>query len=181
VVFAVNRAKKFKIFCRLLTPQLVVSIYYFIKYGAKISLKSEVDLTSTLTFGRDCVISSFTKIKASGGHMRIGNRGGFAAGCVVSAYEAGIEIGDNFICGPNVNIIGGNYNYAEKDLHLEDQGSTSKGITIGDNVWVGAGTTILDGSRIGDNAIIVANSLINRRYPSDVILQGNPAKIILRR
>ena len=64
---------------------------------------------------------------------------------------------------------------------MEDQGSTSKGIRIGDNVWVGAGTTILDGSVVGSNTVIVANSLVNRRYPPDVILQGAPAKIIMRR
>jgi maltose O-acetyltransferase len=111
----------------------------------------------------------------------IGNRGGFGTGCFVSAQEGGIEIGDNFICGPNVNILGGNYEYHTKNVHLEDLGSTSKGIMIGNNVWVGAGTTILDGTVIGDNTIIVANSLVNRRFPPNVVIQGNPAKVIMHR
>lgn len=170
-----------KMIRRFMTPQLVSSFYYFYKYGAKVSLRAEIDLTSSLILGRNCVISSFTKIKALGGYLRMGDRGGFGAGCVVSAYEGGIVIGDNFLCGPNVNIIGGNYIYHEKNVHLEDQGYTSKGIKIGNNVWVGAGTTILDGSIVGDNTIIVANSLVNRRYPPNSFLQGNPAKIILRR
>jgi len=71
--------------------------------------------------------------------------------------------------------------YQQKDVHLEDQGTTSKGIKIGNNVWIGAGCTILDGAVIGDNTIVVANSLINRRYKQDVIVQGTPAKVILNR
>jgi acetyltransferase-like isoleucine patch superfamily enzyme len=64
---------------------------------------------------------------------------------------------------------------------LQQQGVTSLGIRIGRNVWVGANSTILDGSVLGDNSIVVANSLVNRRFPPNVIIQGNPAKVILRR
>ncbi|GGB95767.1 hypothetical protein GCM10011494_12800 [Novosphingobium endophyticum] len=111
----------------------------------------------------------------------IGHRGGIANGCFVSAGAGGIHIGANFICGPNVNIVGQNYAHGEKDIHLEDVGIVSRGIRIGDNVWIGAGSTITDGAVIGNNTIVVANSLVNRRYPDDVILQGNPAKVIFRR
>jgi len=64
---------------------------------------------------------------------------------------------------------------------LDDVEKTSKGIKIGDNVWIGSGCTITDGAVIGDNTIVVANSLVNRRYKDDVIIQGNPGKIILNR
>ena len=74
-----------------------------------------------------------------------------------------------------------NYRTDRLDIPFKDQGSSSKGITIGNNVWVGAGTTILDGTIIGDNTIVVANSLLNRHYRPNVVLQGNPAKVILRR
>ena len=170
-----------KIIIRVLTPQVLTSFYYFLKYRAKISLRAEVDLTPALILGHDCVIGSFSKIKAFGGYLKIGDRGGIGTGCFISAHRAGIEIGDNFICGPNVNIVGGNYNYHKTGVHLEDLGSSSKGIQIGNNVWIGAGSTILDGSVIGDNTVVVANSLVNRRYPPNTMLQGNPAKVILRR
>ena len=166
---------------RAITPQILVSIFYFLKYKAKISPKAEVDLSNNLCLGEGCVVSSFTKIKAIDGALTIGARGGFATGCFVASGSAGIDIGDNFICGPNVNIVAVNYNHQQKDIHLEDQGTTSKGIKIGNNVWIGAGCTILDGAVIGDNTIVVANSLINRRYKQDVIIQGTPAKVILNR
>lgn len=168
-------------FKRIFTPAIVVTGYYLLKYRAKVSPRSEVDLTDNVQFGPDCVVGSFTKIKASEGPLRIGSRGGFANGCFVSAGAGGITIGDNFICGPNVNIIGQNYSHGEKGQHLEDLGVVSKGIRIGSNVWVGAGCTITDGAEIGDNTIVVANSLVNRRYSGDVILQGAPAKPIFKR
>lgn len=168
-------------FARIFTPGIVVSIVYFIRFRAKVSPKAEVDLNDNLTFGKDCVVGSFSKLKSAGGPLTIGNRGGFASGCYVGSWSGGIHIGDNFICGPNVNIVGVNYDYSRKGVHLEDLGVTSKGIKIGHNVWIGAGCTIADGAVIGDNTIVVANSLVNRRYKDNVILQGAPAKIILNR
>ena len=166
---------------RMLTPAWVVTLYYLAKYRAKVSPKAEVDLSDNLQFGSGCVVSSFTKIKAIDGVIRFGDRAGIASGCFIASGTAGIEIGDNFICGANVNIIASNYNHGQLDVHLEDQGSVSKGIKIGSNVWVGSGCTITDGAVIGDNVIIAANSLVSRRYKSNLVLQGNPAKILLKR
>ncbi len=165
----------------MLTPSFVVTAYYLLKYGAKVSPRAEVDLSKNLRFGKDCTISSFVKIKAIDGPVTFGNRAGIAIGCFIAAGEAGIQIGENFICGANVNIVATNYNHSEIGVHLEDQGSSSKGITIGDNVWIGSGCTITDGAVIGDNVIVAANSLVNRRYKSNLILQGNPAKTVLKR
>ena len=162
-------------------PASLVSVYYYLKYRAKISTKAEVDLSNNLQFGGDCVVGSFAKIKADKGLLKIGERARIAVGCFITSREGQTVIGDNFIAGPNVNIICGNYRYDRKGVHLEDLGNVSKGIVIGDHVWLGAGCTVVDGAQIGDNTIVVANSLVNRKYPSDVILQGNPAKVIARR
>jgi len=166
---------------RILTPQFIITLVYLIKYGAKISPRAEVDLSPKLMLGKDCVISSFTKVKAYDGLFKMGNRCGIATNCFIAAGEGGIEIGDNFICGPNVSIVASNYIHDQKGVHLEDQGHTSKGIKIGNNVWIGAGCVILDGAQIADNSIVVANSTVSRRYKPDVIIQGSPAKVILKR
>jgi acetyltransferase-like isoleucine patch superfamily enzyme len=80
-----------------------------------------------------------------------------------------------------VTVTSSNYVYDNLDVPFKKQGFISKGVVIGNNVWVGAGTTILDGTVLGDNTVVVANSLLNRRYPPNCILQGNPAKVILKR
>lgn len=166
---------------RFLVPRVCVSLYYFVRYRARVSMRAEVEISPQLTFGRDCVVSSFTKIKATDGPVSIGKRCGFATGCYVSPGARGIYLGDNVIAGPNVVILGGNYVAESVDVPLQDQGWTSRGVRIGNNVWIGAGTTVLDGSVLGDNTIVVANSLVNRRFPPNVIVQGNPARIILKR
>jgi acetyltransferase-like isoleucine patch superfamily enzyme len=161
---------------RFLVPRFIVSLYYYVKFGAKISPRAEVELSSNLTLGHNCIVSSFTKIKAADGPLTIGNRCGFGTGCFISSGEKGLVIGDNLVCGPNVVIMASSYRYESLDVHLHNQGVTSKGTRIGNNVWIGAGSVVLDGSDIGENSIIVANSLVSRHHPQGSVLQGSPAK-----
>lgn len=51
-------------------------------------------------------------------------------------------------------------------------------VTIGDNVFVGANTTILPGVQIGNNVIIGAGSVVTRSIPDNMVAAGNPAKTI---
>lgn len=164
----------------MLTPASLVSLRYFLKFKAKISPKAEVEMSPNLQLGHDCHVGSFAKIKATDGVLKIGNRARIAVGAFIDGGK-GSTIGDNFIAGPHVHIVAANYSYAKKGVHLEDMDVVSKGITIGDHVWLGAGVTVTDGAEIGDNTIVVANSLVTRKFPADVVLQGNPAKIIARR
>ena len=166
---------------RFLLPAPLVSLIGLLRWGARISWRAEVELTSNLQLGERNTISSFTKVKTAEGIVRTGSDCGFANGCFIAPGSGGIELGDHVVCGPNVAIIGCNYRYAALEVPFEQQGLTSLGVRIGRNVWIGANTTILDGSVIGDNTIVVANSLVNRRFPPNVIVQGNPAKVVLRR
>lgn len=166
---------------RFLVPAFVVSTYAFLKSRAAISTRAEVEWSSNLRLGRKTTVSSFCKIKVTDGPLITGEHCGFGTGCFVSAGEGGIEMGDHVICGPNVVLIASNYRYERIGVPLEEQGHTSIGIRIGRNVWIGANSVILDGSEIGDNSIVVANSLVNRRFPANTIIQGNPAKVVLQR
>lgn len=166
---------------RFFVPGLFKTLYCMSKYKSQVSPKAEIDLGGNLKLGKHCVVSSFTKIKSSDGKLIIGDRGSIEFGSFIAAGSAGITIGKNCLIGPNVSIIGNSYNYNVKDVNLEDLGKTSKGIIIGDNVWIGAGSIILDGTILGDNVIVTANSLVNRRYKADSIIQGSPAKTIMNR
>jgi acetyltransferase-like isoleucine patch superfamily enzyme len=166
---------------RFLIPRFVVTLYYFVKSRSSISPRAEVELSPNLKLGGGVTISSFTKIKSTGGPLTIGHRSGFATGCFVSSGEGGVRIGENVLCGPNVTILASSYVHESLEIPFEDQGIQSKGVRIGNNVWIGAGSVIADGAVVGDNTIVVANSLVTRRYPPNVIIQGAPAKVILRR
>ena len=54
----------------------------------------------------------------------------------------------------------------------------SKPCTIGNDVWIGCNATILRGVKVGDGAVIGANSLVNRDVPPYAIVGGVPARII---
>jgi len=52
---------------------------------------------------------------------------------------------------------------------------------IGENVWIGGNSVVLDGTTIGNNVIVASGSVVSGHIPDNVILQGNPAKEIFRR
>ncbi len=51
-------------------------------------------------------------------------------------------------------------------------------VTIGDNVWIGAGAIICPGVTIGDNTTIGAGSVVTRSIPANVVAAGNPCRVI---
>lgn len=51
-------------------------------------------------------------------------------------------------------------------------------VNIGNNVFIGASSTILPGISIGNNVVIGANSVVSRDIPDDSVAIGNPAKVI---
>src|SRR5690606_32134002 len=148
---------------------------------ARVSPRAEVELSPNLQLAEGVVIGSFCKVKATESPLVIGRGSGFAVGCFVASGSKGITIGENGIFGCNVCIVSSSYGLQLNGVPYKKQTMTSKGITIGDNVWVGSNVTIADGARVGDNCIIGANTLINRKFPANSIIQGNPAKIIMKR
>lgn len=54
----------------------------------------------------------------------------------------------------------------------------AKPITIGNNVWIGAGTTVLAGVTIGDNTVIGAGSVVSKSIPSHVVAVGVPCRVL---
>ena len=71
-----------------------------------------------------------------------------------------------------------NYGYTDRDTPFRQQTPTMKGITIGDDVWVGAGVTILDGCTIGRGCIIGAGAVVTKSIEPYAIVAGVPAKKI---
>lgn len=90
--------------------------------------------------------------------------------------EALVTIGDNCFIGPNVSIYTACHplNAAERNKFVE----WAEPVTIGDNVWLGGGVTILPGVTIGDNCVIGAGSVVTHDIPSNTLAVGNPARVI---
>lgn len=86
----------------------------------------------------------------------------------------GITIEDNVLIGPKVNLIteGHPVNPAER-RKLE-----VKPILIKENVWIGAGATILPGVTIGENSVVAAGAVVSKDVPMNTLVGGIPAKVI---
>jgi acetyltransferase-like isoleucine patch superfamily enzyme len=157
-------------------------------FGNNLSINSysRIDALSKygIKLGRNVSMGEFTSIKCSGTITNLGK--GFIAGdnvglgtnCFFGA-AGGIEIGDDTIFGNFVSIHSENHNYNNLKLLIRLQGVNRIGVVIGNNCWIGAKATILDGVEIGDNVIIAAGSVVIKGvYKSNSIYGGNPARFL---
>jgi acetyltransferase-like isoleucine patch superfamily enzyme len=166
---------------RFLIPAPLISIWYYLKFRCLISFRSEVDLSPTLIIGRNTVVGSYAKIRAVRGPLIIGKNVTIGHGCHIGPGEAGLTIGDDSLLGPHVTIIGVNYAYDRLDVPVRLQPGKSKGVVIGNDVWIGSGVCILDGAQIGNSAVVTPNSVVSSKVPDRAVVQGNPAKVIFTR
>jgi galactoside O-acetyltransferase len=99
-----------------------------------------------------------------------------------SVLYGDIRIGRWVMIAPHVMLAGGNHQYSRLDIPIMNQGSTSKGgITIDQDVWIGANSVITDGVHVARGAIIAAGAVVTSDVESHSIVAGVPAKIIRRR
>lgn len=89
--------------------------------------------------------------------------------------DAEITIGDNTMIAPNVTIVTGTHPVSPT-LRAQSYGY-NKPVTIGANVWLGAGATILPGVHVGDNSVIGAGALVTHDIPANVVAFGTPAQV----
>lgn len=98
---------------------------------------------------------------------------GYMPGCYIDGMEK-IEIGDYTQIGPNVGILSTNH-----DLH-DNRKNVSKGpIIIGKYCWLGMGSRILPGVKLGDYTIVGANAVVTKSFEEGYcVIGGNPATVI---
>ena len=84
-----------------------------------------------------------------------------------------VQLGQNFVSAPNSIILAHD---ASTFLHCGKH--RVEKTTIGDNVFLGAGAIIIAGVNLGNNVIVGAGSVVTKSFPDNVVIAGNPAKII---
>jgi acetyltransferase-like isoleucine patch superfamily enzyme len=96
---------------------------------------------------------------------------------VILHARSRIVIGKNVLVGQQVRIM--DYDGYQIFLEKTDKAfNTVKPVIIKDKVWIGFRATILKGVTIGENSIVAANSCVTFDVPNNVIVAGNPAKIV---
>ena len=138
---------------------------------------------SSITIGNRCSFNSSHKSNLIGvyspcmistiqqcAQIEIGNNCGFSGTVIAAATH--IRLGNNVRCGANTLIT-------DSDWHIDDYRSgKNQPVIIEDNVWLGYDVKILKGVHIGENSFIGAGSIVTKDIPANVVAAGNPCKII---
>lgn len=112
-----------------------------------------------------------------GYNIRIGAETFFNYGCVLLDVTS-INVGRLCQFGPYVQLLTADH---PRKADLRRQGlECARPITIGDNVWVGAGALILPGVTVGEDAIVAAGAVVTRDVPAGAIVGGTPARRLRR-
>ena len=174
----------------------------FVGRRCKIRHKSRIIMGRTVTLGDNVEINALSKegirigdnvsilrntiiectgvIRNLGEGLYVGNNVGIAQNCFIQV-RGKVVIGNDVIFGPGVSIFSENHKFDDPDLPVSVQGEVRKGVNVGDGVWIGARSVILDGVHIGRNSIIAAGSIVNKDVPAYAIVGGVPARIIRTR
>lgn len=87
----------------------------------------------------------------------------------------GLDIADDVMIGPNVSLITSGH---PLDPSQRRSVTIGKPIVIGRNVWIAAGATVIGGVTVGENSVVAAGSVVTRDVPANVLVGGNPARVI---
>lgn len=124
--------------------------------------------------GKDCRLDKSLFIYPN--RVSIGDR------CYIGRFsylDGDIYIGNYTMLASNVAIVGGDHVFSNPDILMIDSGREHWRTTrIGSNCWIGHGAIIINGINIGDNSVVAAGSVVVKDVPSNVIVAGNPARVI---
>lgn len=121
--------------------------------GDRCYVSAYTTLWGDITMGADCTLNSHAEVR---GQARIGN---------------GVRIG------PHSSILGFNHEM-HPEQPIKDQNLVFAGVTVGDDVWIGAHAVILDGVTVGDHSVIAAGAIVTKDVAPWAIVAGNPARPI---
>lgn len=133
--------------------------------------------------GRNCNIGAFCRIICSVNYRQAGDSIVIKDNVAIGefSYVGGaskVVIGKDTIIGQYLSIHPENHIFQNKTIPIRMQGTTKKGINIGDNCWIGSKVTFTDGSSIGNRCVVGAGSVVTKKFPDNVLIVGSPAKIV---
>nr|WP_301952487.1 MULTISPECIES: DapH/DapD/GlmU-related protein [unclassified Rathayibacter] len=108
-------------------------------------------LTGDVEVGADCSLNPYTVVRGD------------------------VVLGSAVRIGAHTSILGFNHSM-EPGTEVFRQPLTSRGVRIGDDVWIGSHVVVLDGVTVGDHAVLAAGAVVTKDVPAGAIVGGNPAR-----
>ena len=151
----------------LMNPYIITNCKY-VRVGKNVRIK---DFARIECYDSFCGIQLFPILEIGDGVIINNNFTCFVANTV--------HIGKDSIFAHNVMITSENHGVdPESELPYHAQPLVTRPVYIGNNCWIGANVSILCGASIGNNCIVGANSIVNKSFPDNCMIAGNPARII---
>lgn len=94
--------------------------------------------------------------------------------------QSKIEIGENCLIGSAIMMDTDFHEFKDPE-HVLYQNQMTKPIRLGKGVWLGGQCVILKGVEIGDKCVIGFRAVVTKSFESDVVIAGNPAKVVKRK
>jgi carbonic anhydrase/acetyltransferase-like protein (isoleucine patch superfamily) len=111
--------------------------------------------------------------------VSIGDRCLIGRGSGVVAHES-VELGDDVFTGHFVYITDANHGYEDPDTPVGLQFGKPRPVSIGAGSWIGHGTVVLPGARIGAHVVVGAGSVVMGELPNQCVAVGAPARVVRR-
>lgn len=153
---------------------LVIGDHAHVSRGVRLSLENP---HGVLHIGSHTKIHDFSILRTQQGSVNIGSHVSIHPFGLVSG-DGGVVIGDNTRIGPKLTILSSTHLYADPDVLIRHQGTEPRQVTIGEDVWIGAGVTILGEVTIGRGAVVGAGAVVNQDVEPFAVVAGVPARRI---
>lgn len=109
--------------------------------------------------------------------LKVGRNFGCNSGTYINAV-GGISMGDDVLLGSNVTVSSGKHEIEGRESSVFSRPVTPLEITFGNDVWIGAGATILPGIHVASGTVVGANAVVTKNTLPYSVMVGLPAKAI---
>jgi acetyltransferase-like isoleucine patch superfamily enzyme len=185
---------------RITYPWLLGSVGRNVTFGYGVVLRHP----HKVHLGDDVVVDDLVVLDAKGttNHgIRLGKGVFLGRGTILSCKDGDITLGDHvnigfhseIFSGSQVTVgpyglfaaytylVGGGHEFDKAGVPVIEQQRQSRGITVGANVWLGAGAKVLDGVTLGDDVVVGAGAVVTQDLPAGSVAVGVPARVVRTR
>lgn len=161
-----------RLWLRLLRP-----LYTNCRWSSVVHSSARVDVVPFHRFvlGKRSVVESFACVNNMMGDVRVGDFSRIGLGNTVIGP---VQIGSHVNLAQNIVVTALNHNFSDPEKRIDEQGVSTKPVVIGDDVWIGANSTVLPGVTIGNHVVVAAGSVVTHDIPSHSLCMGVPARVV---
>jgi acetyltransferase-like isoleucine patch superfamily enzyme len=155
--------------------QLVLTRYANARFSKNCYVSPDAKIyTNSLVMATNSYVCGGTVLRHD---ITIGSSSGIGSNCHIAGS---VTLGVNTVVANSVSIFGFNHG-TDIASPMSNQPCTTLGVWIGDDCWIGANSTILDGVSIGSHSIVAAGAVVTKTFPEWSVIGGVPARLIKSR